>query len=190
MGGPVRITMRYGVLPVADGVSFKIEGLEEVIAKTKSLSHDIQYKGGRFALRKAAQVIRDSAKQNAQAINDPSTSEEISKNIVERWSGRYFKRTGGDMMFRVGVLGGARQYGNTRDNVRKGRVGASYVVGGDKSNPGGDTFYWRFLEFGTEDVSARPFMRPALSQNVEKTISEFVRQYGKSIDRALKRAKK
>jgi len=31
-------------------------------------------------------------------------------------------------------------------------------------NKGGDTFYWRFLEFGTKSIKARPFMRPAMAK--------------------------
>jgi len=175
----VRITMRYGVLPVADGVSFKIEGLEEVIAKTKSLSHDIQYKGGRFALRKAANLVADAAKMNADRVDDPATAESIKENISVRFSSRTFRNTG-NVAFRVGVLGGARAPATA--------VGELQGLG--SKNPGGDTFYWRFIEFGTENISAKPFMRPALSQNVDAAIGEFVKQYGPAIDRALKRAKK
>ncbi|WP_374987639.1 HK97-gp10 family putative phage morphogenesis protein, partial [Klebsiella pneumoniae] len=78
------------------------------------------------------------------------------------FSSKAFRRTG-DPTFRVGVMGGARQYANTKANVRKGRAGKSYNTAGDKGNPGGDTWYWRFLEFGTEHAAARPIIRPALN---------------------------
>jgi HK97 gp10 family phage protein len=174
---------------MTDGVSFKLEGMDEILGKLKELSHDVKYRGGRFALRKAANLVATKAKENAKTIDDPATAEDISKNIAVRWSGRTFKTTG-DLKFRVGVMGGARQYANTRDNVRAGRAGASYAVGGDKSNPGGDTFYWRFLEFGTERTRAQPFMRRALSENVSAAVAEFSKEFPKAIDRALKRAQK
>jgi HK97 gp10 family phage protein len=173
-----------------DGVSFKLEGIEELSAKLKELPIDLRRKGGRFALRKAAQVVRDGARTNAKALNDPQTAEIIADNIVERWSGRYFKSTGGDMKFRVGVMGGAKSYANTSANVRARRVGKTYSVGGDKGNPGGDTFYWRFLEFGTSQIPSQPFMRKALAQNISKVTSTFIAEYSKALDRAIKRASK
>jgi len=164
---------------VTDGVEFKLEGLDELRGKLKELSSDLQYKGGRFALRKAAQVVRDAAKENASKLNDPKTAESIFTNIVEKWSTRRFKSTG-DLMFRVGVLGGAK--GPPKGVKKSESEGAS--------NPGGATFHWRFLEMGTEKMQAQPFLRKALSENVDAATSEFIREYSKAADRAIKRAKK
>lgn len=163
---------------MSDGISYKINGLDELQAKLKSVSEDTQNKGGRYALRKAAQVIQAKAKQNAERVNDPATPKEIAKNITIRWSGKRFKRTG-DLMFRVGVLGGAKGFAAASGEV-KGR---------GKGNPGGDTYYWRFLEFGTSKIAAQPFLRDAMSKHSE-AISEFVNQYNIVIDRAIKRAAK
>lgn len=174
---------------MADGVDFKLEGIEELLGKLESITHDLKFKGGRYALRKAANVIAASARDNAQKLNDNMTPEEIAKNIAVRWSGNKFKRSG-DLMFRVGVLGGAKNYANTRDNVRSGRAGQNYTTGGSKANPGGDTWYWRFLEFGTSRVAPKPLMRDAANRNAEAAVSEFMSQYSKAIDRAIKRAQK
>ena len=163
---------------MSDGIAYKINGLDELQAKLKSVSEDTQKKGGRFALRKAAQVIQAKAKQNAGRVNDPATPEEIAKNIAIRWSGKHFKSTG-DLMFRVGVLGGAKGFA-AASGEGKGR---------GKGNPGGDTYYWRFLEFGTSKMAAQPFLRDAMESNSE-AISEFVNQYNIAIDRAIKRAAK
>jgi HK97 gp10 family phage protein len=160
---------------MADGVEFELEGLEEVMGKLKELPIDMRKKGGRFALRKAAQVVRDAARDNAKTIDDPNSDADISKNIVERWAGRYFSRSGGDMMFRVGVMGGAG-----------GRAKATALAG----LPGGDTRHWRQLEFGNQNHPAQPFMRRAMTENINKATSTFISEYGKALDRALKRAKK
>ena len=165
---------------------FKLEGLDAVLAKMRALPIDVRQKGARFAGRKAANVIRDAAIQGAQKINDPSTREEIAKNITVRFATRTFRRTG-DVMFRVGVLGGARQYANTTENRRKRRVGETYKTGGSSGNPGGDTFYWRFVEFGTQKVSARPFMRPALENNTARATNEFTRQLDGWLNRYFRR---
>lgn len=164
---------------MADNLNFELEGLDSILGKFQEIEQDVKKRGGRFALRKAAQVVRDQARRNAEALDDPLTSNSIAENIVERWSSRRFKRTG-DLGFRIGVLGGA--------------MGAATAVGeltgSGKNNPGGDTFYWRFLEFGTQDIPARPFMRRALSDNITKATSEFVNQYDKALDRAIRRARK
>ncbi|WP_375591599.1 HK97-gp10 family putative phage morphogenesis protein [Chitiniphilus eburneus] len=171
---------------MADSVGFKIEGLDRAIANMKALPKDLRAKGARFAMRKAALVVLAAAQAGARGIDDPKTAESIEKNLVVRFSNKMLKRTG-DIMFRVGVLGGARAYANTRENVRRGRVGQSYATGGSKGNPGGDTFHWRFVEFGTEKMPAKPFMRPAMQRAVPEATAVAVRELDKAITRTVKR---
>ena len=164
---------------MTDPISANVEGLEPLLARMENLSYDLRKKGGRFAMRKAANLVRDKARQNAAQVNDPKTPEEIAANIVVRFSPKDFKRNG-DLVFRVGVLGGAR-----------GHAAASgEVAGKGQANPGGDTFYWRFLEFGTINMPAQPFARRALSENIQAATDEFVLHYNKSLDRAIKRGKR
>ena len=99
-------------------------------------------------------------------------------------------------MFRIGVLGGARQADTAKKQRRRERAGATSLAdlgelsGKGKGNPGGDTFYWRFLEFGTEKISAKHPMRDALSQNAQAATNEFIKQYDKTIDRYLRKIAK
>jgi len=167
-----------------------LEGVDTLNKALGSVSYDIRYKGGRFALRKAANLIADAVKKNAERLDDPDTAEEISKNVAVRWSSKKFKRTG-DLMFRVGLLGGAKSQGVTRKRRRGQRTLAELgeLAGKGSKNPGGDTWYWRLLEFGTRDIGATPFMRPALEKNGRAVMAEFVTQAKKSIDRAVKKAK-
>lgn len=62
-------------------------------------------------MRKAANVIRDRARNNAARVDDPLTKEAIYKNIVVTFSSKTFRRTG-DPTFRVGIMGlkAIRQY--------------------------------------------------------------------------------
>jgi HK97 gp10 family phage protein len=174
---------------MADSIEYSLNGIEGLLGKLETLKEDVKFKGGRFALRRAAQILQRQAIENAQRLNDPATSEEIAKNIAVRWSSRRFKSSG-DLMFRVGILGGARQYANTKENVRAGRAGQTYATLGDKSNPGGDTWYWRFLEFGTERSQAQPFLRPVADQAGADAVNEFLIQYDKAVERAIRRATK
>lgn len=163
-------------------MSFEIQydGLDALNAKLKSVTEDVRKRGGRFALRKAAQLIRDEAKDYASFIDDPGTANRIADNIVVRWNGKIHRRSG-DLGFRVGVLGGARDYG---------AYGEIKTGGNASNNPGGDTFYWRFVEFGTSHAPAHPFMRPALANNIRSATSIFINEYDKAIKRAIKRAAK
>ena len=208
---------RVGVM--ADTVEFNINGLEALLGTLKTVSHDIRYKGGRAALRRAAKLIESKAKEGALRIDSPETGNQIAKNISVRWSSRVFKRTG-NLGFRVGVLGGARQYANTKANVRSGRAGQTYRTAGSKSNPGGDTWYWRIVEFGRGPVSIKqrkkkkgarilanigtgeffgqsvpavapqPFLRPALENNIQAATDAFVRAYQKSLESLLRKEAK
>ncbi|HDT5146476.1 HK97-gp10 family putative phage morphogenesis protein [Klebsiella pasteurii] len=156
---------------MADGVEYKLTGVDELLGKLESITDDMKRKGGRAALRKAANVIANRAKANARRLDDPETGRSIADNIVVRWNGREFKRNG-NLGFRIGVLHGA---------VLKRHPDKA------KNAP---TPHWRLLEFGTENMRAQPIMRPAAENGAEEAMNTFVEEYGKSIDRAIARAAK
>lgn len=158
---------------------FRIEGLDKVLATMRAIGPELSKKGARTAMRKAANVVRDAAKANAERFDRPETPLKIADNIAVQFASRTLKRTG-DVMFRVGVRGGARAYGNTQANRASGRVGKTYATGGS-------TFYWRFKEFGTVKQRAEPFMRPALEDNVDKATSVAVTELNKAIDRIARK---
>lgn len=151
-------------------------GLQELQRRLKGLGNEKQLKkAARSSLRKGAAPVRKSAQDGAKRIDDPETAEMIYKNVAVRAGGARAERRVGGAMVKVGVLGGARnmsKYGEFK--------------GGGKSNPGGDTFYWRFHEFGTSQMAARPFMQPAMSQNTSKATDLFVQDFNLQIDRMLK----
>lgn len=128
-----------------------IHGLDNIERNLKALPGRKMDNAVRRSLRKGANAIRDRARQNAKSFDDPGSPEKIWKNIATTSGGKRRERRAGGPMLRVGVRGGARNmsaYGE--------------ISGRGKGNPGGDTFYWRFLEFGTRNMAARPFMRPAM----------------------------
>lgn len=156
---------------MADGVEHKLTGVDELLGKLESITDDMKRKGGRAALRKAANVIANRAKANARRLDDPETGRSIADNIAVRWNGREFKRNG-NLGFRIGVMHGA---------VLKRHPDKA------KNAP---TPHWRLLEFGTENMRAQPIMRPAAENGAEEAMNTFVEEYGKSIDRAIARAAK
>lgn len=156
---------------MADSIEFTLEGIDSLVGKLEAISYDMKRKGGRTALRKAAQVVASKAKEGAERLDDPETGRSIAANIALRWNGRLFKLSG-DLGFRVGVLHGA---------VLKN--------GGDLS-ANSPTPHWRLLEFGTAKMAAQPFMRKALADSISEVTSTFITEYEKAIDRAIKRAAK
>lgn len=151
-------------------LSVKMNGVDELNKKLEGLKYDAQKKGGRFALRKAANVIVKRAQDNVRATDDPATGRSIARNIIAKWNGRLNKQTG-DLGFRVGVQGGAKI---PKDNVDEGA--------------GGSTPHWRLVEFGTQHSAAQPFMRPAGEQGAQEATDVFIDQFGRAIDRALSKA--
>ena len=154
---------------MADGVDFTLVGIDSLLAKIEAVGSDMKKKGGRFALRKAANIIAEKAKINARRVDDIATGRNIADNIAVRWNGRVFKRTG-DLAFRIGVLHGAE----LKDHPDKA-----------KNAP---TPHWRLLEFGTENMRAQPILRPAVENNVAEVINTFAREYEVALDRAIARA--
>ncbi|WP_327440273.1 HK97-gp10 family putative phage morphogenesis protein [Pseudomonas donghuensis] len=156
---------------MADGVEFSITGLDSLLGKLDSVTYDVKRKGGRAALRKAAQVVMQKAREGAERIDDKATGRSIADNIALRWNGRLFKQTG-DLGFRIGVLHGA------------------VLKDGGNLSANSPTPHWRLIEFGTEKMAAAPFMRPALANSIAEVTSTFVTEFEKAIDRAIKRAAK
>jgi HK97 gp10 family phage protein len=50
-----------------------------------------------------------------------------------------------------------------------------------------DAFYWRFLEFGTSKMAARPFFRPAIDTVSPQLVHIVGEQLQAGIDRAAKK---
>ena len=153
---------------------FDIKGVDALRAKLRQLAGADAQKIVRSATGAGAKVLRQAAIANVQALNDPSTPEDIGKNIVQRPTPKRYAR-GDEVKIRIGVLGGAQApTGN-----------GSIRTTGKKPLPGGDTYYWRFLEFGTAKVAARPFLRPAMGQG-QAAIDAFAQQMDKRLDKLLK----
>lgn len=151
-------------------VVVKVEGLAEIDRKLRLLPQRIGTNAMRRALRRGANVIRDQAKANARAVDDPKTREQIDKNIVVSGGGRRREKSAGGPMMRVGIRGGAAVNQRSKDA---------------SGNPGGDTRHWRFVEFGTSTVAARPFMRQAMATAADKAFTTAAAAMDTEIDKEL-----
>lgn len=148
-------------------LTVNIEGLAEIERKLKQLPEKIGRNAMRRALRKGANVIRDAARANAKRIDDPETREQIWKNIAVASGGKRREKEAGGVMMRVGVRGGAKP---TR---------------GDNGAPGGNTTHWRFVELGTSEARAQPFLTPAGVEKAQAAYDAIAADMIKQIDKEL-----
>lgn len=154
----------------------KVTVSPDLLNRLSTLPDKLQKKGVVRAARKAMRVALNAAKAAARGFDDPESAERIWRNVAIQNSSRQGRQVGGVVM-RLGVRGGAKQYAKTRENVRKRRVGQTYKTLGSKDNPGGDTWYWRFLELGTRRTAAQEFLQPALRENavmIEGLLAEYL----------------
>lgn len=152
-------------------VEFKLEGMDAVQRKLKLLPERVGRNAMRRALRKGANIVRDAARANAKRIDDPETRESIWKNIAVQGGGARRERQAGGPMMRVGIRGGARP------------------TSGDNGAPGGNTTHWRFVELGTSQMAAHPFMRTAMSQSAQKVFSVVAQEASRELDKELAKIK-
>ncbi|OHV12121.1 HK97-gp10 family putative phage morphogenesis protein [Kushneria phosphatilytica] len=146
----------------SESVSFSIKGLSQISREFKRLPGSMQEKALRPSMRRSMDLIKRDARENAERIDDPRTPLNIADHIILNTG---IDRKTGNMSARVGVRGGAR--------YRKGDKEAGKVT------------YWRFVEFGTGRSRARPFLRPAMNENVESVFSTFVAEMRRSIERSI-----
>jgi HK97 gp10 family phage protein len=146
-----------------------VKGLAEIERKLKLLPQRLGQNAMRRALRKGANVIRDAARANARRIDDPETREAIYKNIAVAGGGRRRERAAGGVMMRVGVRGGARP-------LKKGT---------DTGLPGGNTTHWRFVELGTSQSRAQPFLTPAGVEKSQAAYNAIATDAIKQVDKEL-----
>jgi HK97 gp10 family phage protein len=149
---------------------FKLNGIEQVVARMRALPVELRGKAGMSALGKAAKVVREAAKENALRVDDPDTGRRIADNVIQRFRSRYYRKTG-DLMISVGV-------GTERGRIPKGNP---------DTGPRGNTPHWHLVELGTERARAEPFLRPALESNIGAARDTFARELDKAIDRILKK---
>jgi len=147
-------------------VEFNIEGLESVQEKLKRLGNPrLMKNAARRSARKAMAIVRDAARANAKALDDPQTAEKIWKNIAIA-AGK--TRNPNEVVMRVGVRGGA-----------------SFSNPNPPKTSGGDTRHWRFIEFPSVNNPGTPFMRPALQNNIQPVTNSFAENFNKEIDKEL-----
>jgi len=134
---------------MADWVTYNLKGADELSARFKGLAEEMRRKVVLPAAKDAMDIVLLDAKDRAARIDDPETANFIPANLamIER---KALGEELGAVIISVGV------------RMRK------------RGQKGGNTFYWWWVELGTEKNRAKPFLRPALANNREAVFKEFL----------------
>ena len=128
--------------------TFKIEGLAELGKALRELPERVARNGLRVSVYAGAKVVRDEARARA-----PKAAQSLGPNQPPPGT---LKRS--VIMKHIPELSSL-----TRQTFFVTvRYGKKYRKQGKKGNLSQDAWYWRFVEFGTRKMRARPFLRPAL----------------------------
>ena len=138
-------------------------GLQDIARDLELLSRAENNKVLRDATRSGAEVFRQEIVDNA-----PERTGKLKKNVVVVTQKA---RRRGDISSGVHIRGVNPRTGNS-DNTMKT---------GDPRN----AFYWRFVELGTSNMPAHPFVRPAFDTRLEEAESAAIARMNQSIDEVL-----
>jgi len=143
----------------------QVKGLDELKRKLADVPKALRKRVLRNALAAGAREVRDVAKRNAPvltlgtSLKAPYRKPGTVKQAIRVRTSKADRRAGD-----VGVF----------VNVRPAKAGQRGA-----KNPN-DPFYWRFLEFGTKKMPARPFLQRATSA-LPKALTIFQERIAKWI---------
>ena len=161
---------------MARSETVRIEGLADLERALRELPDRVAKNGLRVSVYAGAKVIRDEARQRA-----PKAAQALGPNQPPPGT---LKRS--VIMKHVPELSG-----QTRQTffvlVRHGK---KYRKQGKKGNLSQDAWYWRFVEFGTRKMRARPFLRPALEAKRREAVQAMKECLADRIEREAKALKR
>lgn len=152
---------------MAKGVTIKVDGLKDLGERMRLLDSDISTKVARAAVNASANIVKKAAIRNAP-ISDGPHQLGVQKDQIA-------------------------QPGNLRKNIITRRLPPGernateeYIVTvrhGSGKVPK-DAFYGKFVEFGTAKMPARPFLRPAMDNNVQPAIDAMTKRIAQRLKKA------
>ena len=137
-------------------------GLLDISGDLDALSKAENGRVLRNATRSAATVIKDEAVRRA-----PKRTGKLAKNIVVLTQ----RSRNGDISSGVHIRGTNPRTGNSDSKL--------------KTKDSRNAFYWRFVELGTSNMPAAPFVRPAYDARQEEAVKAAFARANQAIDEAL-----
>lgn len=157
-----------------------IQGLDGLLRSLREAPKAIQGRAVQAGMRKGGNVIRDDARRRAPKATGFMASQIVTRRANSKSRQRAGVGRSGEY-FTVGVkTGRRRKYANTKRNQRHGRTGKTYV---DR----GWAYYWRFVEFGTKNMRASPFLTPAGEAKGPEAAQVVIDETWAALDKQLKK---
>lgn len=170
----------------------RIEGLAELRAALLGLPAKLRRRALRNALAAGARAFRDEAKRLAPVLAAPI----VRKGAVIRKPGtlrdaisvrtsRAAQRAGDVGVFvNVRPAKGAR-FKTTTSKVLGFKIKTRKQTRASQrgANSPTDPYYWRWQEFGTKNMQARPFLKPAADSQAAEALRRIERALGPAIQK-------
>ncbi len=157
-----------------------IQGLDGLLRSLREAPKAIQGRAVQAGMRKGGNVIRDDARRRAPKATGFMASQIVTRRANSKSRQRAGVGRGGEY-FTVGVkTGRRRKYANTKRNRLRGRVGKVY-------EESGWAYYWRFVEFGTKNMRASPFLTPAGETKGPEAAQVIIDETWAALDKQLKK---
>lgn len=142
----------------------KVDGLSQIQAALSKLGRKTANKIAVKAMRSGGVIVREQARRNVPVLSQstPYRRAGTLKKAIKS-STKVLKNGKIGTVIRVKGLTAKQRAAFKAKNASSGAY-----------NPK-DPFYWRFVEFGTSKMPAKPFMRPAFEQSKEKAATEIIK---------------
>lgn len=151
----------------------QIEGLDKLLRAMQQLPPVIQQKCLRQAVVPGAQVIRNAAQDLVrQRTGLVKRAIRIGYNKQESTPGR--------AVYHVFVSGTVKRAGGS---FAMGRRAIKKLRAKGEQGKIFDAFYWRFIEFGTVKMAAKPFMRPAFDATSHEAVATITSKLADLIEK-------
>jgi len=154
----------------------RIEGLAQLDRALKELPQRIANRGLRASVYAGAKVIRDEARSRAPKAAQSLGPKQPPPGTLKR----------SVIMKHIRELSG----GGRQTFYVLVRHGKKYRNQGKRGNLSQDAWYWRFVEFGTVKMSARPFLRPAFDMKKNDALTAIKTRLAERIEQAARELKK
>ena len=161
---------------MAEFESVQVQGLDQLAKALRELPQRVARNGMRAAVYAGAKVIRDEAKLQAPVATGNLGPNQPPPGTLKR----------SVIMKQIPELSGAQKQ-TFFVTVRHGK---KYRKQGKKGNLSQDAWYWRFVEFGTVKMSARPFLRPAFDMKKHEAVTAIKTRLAQRIEQAAQELKK
>ncbi len=143
--------------------SLDFSGLADIAKDLEALSRAENNKVLRDATRTGAEVLKEEVKKRA-----PERTGKLKKNVVVVTQKG---RRRGEISSGVHIRGRNMRTNNSDNSM--------------KASDPRNAFYWRFVELGTSNMPAHPFVRPAFDTRQEEATRVAMARMNQAIDEVL-----